>query len=183
MQLSKNIVSSESPVARLYEQHAPAIFAYLRRKTPSREDAEDVLAQVFVAAIEYSDLDRLSEKERTAWLWRVAKNKAVDAYRRSRLRQGMDLELFTDSIYEDDERAPEQVSLKREEFARLHAYLEKLSPVQREAMRLRFANDLRCSEIAEVLGKREGTIRVMLSRALNFLRGIYEKDQEGNHDN
>src|SRR5258707_14609139 len=96
MQLSNEIAFYDSPVARLYEQHAPALFAYLRRKTPSREDAEDVLAQVFVALIEHGDIGRLSEKEQVAWLWQVTRNKAVDAYRRSRLRQGMDLELFTD---------------------------------------------------------------------------------------
>lgn len=180
MQLSEKIVSCDSPVARLYEQHAQALFAYLRQKTSSREDAEDVLAQVFVAAIESGDIARLSEKEQAAWLWRVARNKVVDAYRRSRLRQGMDLDLFTDVIYAEDEHAPEQVSLKREEYARLHTHMEQLPPIQREALRLRFANDLRCAEIAEVLGKREGTVRVMLSRALNLLRGIYAKDQEEN---
>lgn len=180
MQLSEAIVSDDSPVARLYEQHAPALFAYIRQKTASREDAEDILAQVFVAAIEYGDITQLSEKELAGWLWRVARNKVVDAYRRSRLRQGIDLDLFTELIYDEDERAPEQVSLKKEEYAQLHAHLEQLPPIQREALRLRFANDLRCAEIAEVLGKREGTVRVMLSRALNFLRGIYAKDQEEN---
>lgn len=177
MQLSNEIVSCESPVARLYERYAPALFAYLRRRTSSREDAEDVLAQVFVALIEQGDVDRLSEREQVAWLWRVARNKAIDAYRRSRLRQGMDLEMFTDTIYEEDEHMPEQVSLRHEEYAQLHAYLEQLPPVQREAMRLRFANGLRCAEIGAVLGKGEGAVRVMLSRALNFLRNIYARDQ------
>jgi len=101
--------------------------------------------------------------------------------RRSHIRQGIDLELVADRIYEDDARAPEQVTLLREEYAYLHAHLEKLTPIQREAVRLRFANDLRCSEIATIMGKREGTVRVLLSRALNFLRAIYEKDQERTH--
>ncbi|HEX4716464.1 MAG TPA: RNA polymerase sigma factor [Ktedonobacteraceae bacterium] len=177
MQLSEQIVSCDSPVARLYEQYAPVLFAFLRQKTASREDAEDVLAQIFIAAIEHGEIANLGEREQAAWLWRVARNKVVDAYRRSRLRQGMDLDLFVDLIYAEDEHAPEQVSLKREEYAQLHAHLEKLPSIQREAVRLRFVNGLRCAEIAEVLGKREGTVRVMLSRALNLLRGIYERDQ------
>lgn len=180
MQLSEKIVSCDSPVARLYERHAPALFAYLRQKTAAREDAEDILAQVFVAAIEQGEIDGLDERAQAAWLWKVARNKLVDAYRRSRLRQGMDLNQFTDLLYDEDERhAPEQVSLKHEEYAHLYAHIAKLPPIQQETLRLRFANDLRCSEIAEVLGKREGTVRVMLSRTLNFLRGIYEKDQRG----
>ena len=181
MQLSNEIAACESPIARLYERHAPMLFAYLRRKTASREDAEDVLAQVFVALIEQDEPRRLNEREQVAWLWRVAHNKAIDAYRRSKLRQGVDLNLFTDVIYDEEEHMPEQVSLRREEYAQLHAYLEQLSPVQREAMRLRFANGLRCAEIGEVLGKGEGAVRVMLSRALNFLRNIYAQDQGRGH--
>jgi RNA polymerase sigma-70 factor (ECF subfamily) len=181
MQFPNDISVFDSPVARLYEQHAPALFAYLRRKTPSREDAEDVLAQVFVALVEDGEVHRLSEKEQVAWLWRVARNKAVDAYRRSKLRQGIDLELFTDTIYEEDEHAPEQVSLRREEYAQLHTYMKQLLPAQREALRLRFAHGLRCAEIGEVLGKGEGAVRVMLSRALNLLRNIYAREQGGTH--
>ena len=179
MQLSKGIVSSDSPVARLYQTHASAILAYLCQQTASREDAEDVLVEVFVAAVEFASFARLSEKEQVAWLWRVARNKVVDAYRRSRLRQGIELDTVADLIYDDEERTPEQVLLRHEEYARLHVHLDKLSPIQREAVRLRFANDLRCSEIAAVLGKREGAVRVLLSRALNFLRTVYEKDAGG----
>ncbi|MDQ2714822.1 MAG: RNA polymerase sigma factor [Chloroflexota bacterium] len=176
MHLSQEIVSNRSPVARLYELYAPAIFAYLRRHTSSREDAEDVLVEVFVAAVEAGNLANLGEKEQLAWLWRVARNKGVDAYRREKLRQGIDLDLFADMIFDDDP-APEQAALLQEEYAHLRMHLEKLTPLQREALHLRFANDLRCSEIAEVLGKREGAIRVLLSRTLNFLRAIYAKDQ------
>jgi RNA polymerase sigma factor (sigma-70 family) len=181
MQRSKDGVSCDSRVAGLYELHATAIFAYLRRQTASREDAEDILVEVFVAAVESSAFDQLGEKEQVIWLCRVARNKAVDAYRRSRFRQGMDLELVADLIFDDDERAPEQVAMLREKYAHLHAQLEKLSPIQREAVHLRFANNLRCSEIAAVLGKREGTVRVLLSRALNFLRTLYENDQGEAH--
>lgn len=181
MQLSNEIVSCDSPVARLYAQHAPAIFAYLRQQTASREDAEDVLVEVFVAAVEFSELDRLGEKEQIAWLWRVARNKVVDAYRRSRLRQGTDIDLVADLLYDDDRHAPEQVTLLREEYAHLHDQLAKLSPIQREALRLRFANDLRCSEIATIMGKREGAVRVLLSRTLNFLRTLYANDQGRTH--
>jgi len=102
MRLSKEIVASDSPVATLYELYAPAIFAYLRQQTPAREDAEDILVEVFVAAVEAHALDELDDKEQAAWLWRVARNKAVDAYRRSHIRQGIDLELVADRIYEDD---------------------------------------------------------------------------------
>ncbi len=162
-------------VALLYQRCSTAIFAYLRQHAASREDAEDVLVEVFVAALENEHFTAMSEQEQQAWLWRVARNKAIDAYRRSKHRQGVDLEQIADSTFDDDELAPEQVALREEEYADLRTNLESLSEVQQEILRLRFANDLHCSEIAARMGKREGAVRVMLSRTLNLLRGIYEK--------
>jgi len=65
MRLSKEIVASDSPVATLYELYAPAIFAYLRQQTPAREDAEDILVEVFVAAVESSLTYQAGDRPRT----------------------------------------------------------------------------------------------------------------------
>jgi len=61
MQHTKSGAPCDPPIARLYELHATAIFAYLRRQTPSREDAEDILVEVFAAAVEYAAFDQMSE--------------------------------------------------------------------------------------------------------------------------
>jgi len=170
----------DPPTALLYQRYAPAIFANLRQHTASREDAEDVLVEVFLAAMEYTKFSAMSEQEQQAWLWRVARNKVVDHYRRSVRRQSVTLEHVADSLYDDDQQAPEQVMLRQEEYIHLRTHLQSLSPLQQEVLQLRFINDLRCAEIASRLGKREGTIRVMLSRALNLLRGIYQQQSGGN---
>jgi RNA polymerase sigma-70 factor (ECF subfamily) len=180
MELSQKIFIDDSLVARLYEQHSPALFAYLRHQIGSPENAEDVLVEVFVAALETGKLDQLSEKEQVSWLWRVARNKGIDAYRRSQVRQGLDLSLVADYI-EDHERTPELIALQREASALLHTHLEKLSPIQRKAVHLRFAHGLRSSEIAAVMGKHEGAVRSLLARALNVLRTLYEKEQGETH--
>ena len=132
MQRSKDGVSSDSPVARLYELHATPIFAYLRRQTASREDAEDLLVEVFVAAIESSAFDRLGEKEQVAWLWRLAHNKAVDAYRRSQLRHGIDLELVANVLLENEklgegEAWTSYITALREQNRNLRALKEELA--------------------------------------------------------
>lgn len=83
MQQQHRTIQDESytSVAILYQRYSEVIFAYLRRHTASREDAEDVLVEVFVAALEYEHFSFITEKEQLAWLWRVARNKAIDAYR------------------------------------------------------------------------------------------------------
>jgi RNA polymerase sigma factor (sigma-70 family) len=57
----------------------------------------------------------------------------------------------------------------------LYKYLQHLSEIQQEVLQLRFIGGLRCTEIALLLKKREGTIRSILSRALNELRKYYEQ--------
>jgi RNA polymerase sigma-70 factor (ECF subfamily) len=79
-------------------------------------------------------------------------------------------------MYEQDEETPETVLLRQEEYARLYASIQRLPAVQREIVHLRFALGLRSAEIAIVLHKSEGAVRVTLSRALKLLRTIYEHE-------
>ena len=78
-------------------------------------------------------------------------------------------------LEEDADLGPEQVALRREEERRVAAAVQRLPALQQEVVRLRFAGGLRCAQIADVLGKREGAVRMALSRALNLLRTLYEE--------
>ena len=65
MQQQHRTIQDESyaSVAILYQRYSAAIFAYLRQHIASREDAEDVLVEVFVAALEYVHFPAMNEKE------------------------------------------------------------------------------------------------------------------------
>lgn len=163
-------------MATLYRQYSPAIFAYLSQHVPQEEDAEDILVAVFLAALENERFSTLPEKMQLAWLWRVAHNKTIDAYRRRERRYGRNvtLESIAESVADDGDLEPEPATLRQEEYEVLRGYIENLSAQQQEVLRLRFGQDMRCSEIAAHLGKREGAVKVMLSRTLNLLKGIYK---------
>ena len=163
----------------LFHRHAPSLFAYLRQHTASREDAEDLLHEVFAAALERPEFGLLSDSEQALWLWRVTRNKTVDIYRRKPRRLSLALDDVADELSAGDEQSPEYVALRREEYARLLAALERLPAIQQEALRLRFVNELPCAEVAKALGKREGAVRSILSRALGRLRTIYTNKKEG----
>jgi RNA polymerase sigma factor (sigma-70 family) len=165
-------------VTLLYHRHAPVIFGYLCLHTPSREDAEDILLDVFLGALQNENFLTSGEEQQVAWLHRVAHHKLVDRYRQSTRRQFVSIEQMTDMLFDHEDSEPEQVALRREAYTQLLGMLKQLPLLQQQVLRLRFANGLRCTEIAAILGKREGTIRSSLSRALNLLRRIY-KEQEG----
>ncbi|HEU5374174.1 MAG TPA: sigma-70 family RNA polymerase sigma factor [Ktedonobacteraceae bacterium] len=181
MQSKKQLaMPNHTLVAHLYRSHASAILMFLCRQVPTREDAEDVLLEVFQAALESETLPRLDESKQRTWLWTVAHNKATDHYRRTRHRPtfSIGLEEIEEALSNDDTSAPEMVALRQETYAELRAYVSSLPELQQEILRLRFAHGLKCGEIAQRLNKSHAAIRTMLSRSLNLLRAIYKQGRE-----
>jgi RNA polymerase sigma factor (sigma-70 family) len=159
----------------LYQRYASGIFAYFYKQTASRDDAEDLLLEVFLAAMERNNLAGMKEEECKAWLWRVARNKGADYYRRMVRHPGVKWAQLEGTLYVDEAQEPEQVTLRHEEHAHLRATIAQLPELQQDVLQLRFAHDLSCAEIAIVLEKKEGAVRMLLSRTLRFLRAVYDK--------
>jgi RNA polymerase sigma factor (sigma-70 family) len=161
--------------AALYQRYAPAMFAYLLKQTASREDAEDLLLEVFLAAMERGNLTDLAEPEQRAWLWAVARHKAADHFRRMTRHPSVNLRLVAETLYEDEALEPEQVLLKHEALTQLTRAIEQLPALQQEVLRLRFGHGLACGDIATILAKKESAVRVLLSRTLKALRARYHQ--------
>jgi RNA polymerase sigma factor (sigma-70 family) len=181
MALSQNLERSDhSLVADLYKNYAPAILNYLCRQLPIREDAEDVLLEVFQAALESNRLSDLDPNHQVAWLWGVARNKSRDHLRRAYKLPGVPLDDYADALYADELATPEAVALRRETHTGLRRQLAMLSEQQQRVLLLRFGYDLRGPEIAAHLNKNEGAVRALLSRTLNHLRNLYSQSEEEN---
>src|SRR6266487_3200183 len=169
MQVNRDIALAEQEIALLYRKYAPGLLAYVRMHITSVEDAEDLVVEVFMAALENAKFAMLSEKEKQLWLWRVTRNKVIDTYRRAKTRQNVTLEQVA---------GPEHAALRQEDYMDLYAHLQRLPPLQQQILRMRFGQDLSCREIAARLGKQENVVRVTLSRTLNLLRKIYRRGRE-----
>jgi len=167
-----------SPWALLYERHAPAIFAYLRLHMPTREDAEDLLLEVFIAALENGQLCERKESVQLAWLRSVARNKLVDRYRSVSRRKTISFHDVVEPLYETEESSPEQSALKQEEADQVRQMLRSLPILQQQVLHLRFVYGLRSRDIASMVGKKDGTVRMLILRALITLRNIYTQSWE-----
>jgi RNA polymerase sigma-70 factor (ECF subfamily) len=167
-------ILDNTPIAFLYQREALTVFVYVLRRVPVREDAEDILLEVFLAALENETIAELSEEKQRAWLLRVAHNKVIDHQRYAARRTAVPLDDLTETMYCVEDLEPDQVFLQQEEYAQLRANLTRLPALQQEILRLRFAVGLRYAEIARRLNKREEAIRQLLSRSLRFLRNIYK---------
>jgi RNA polymerase sigma-70 factor (ECF subfamily) len=124
--------------------------------------AEDIVQEAFV---------RLWQSDRTpmelagfrAWLYRTIRNLARDEQRRQRVR----------ALLRFAPPAPPDPTLEAERRMgdpELTSALETLSSGERQALYLRFSEDLDFGEIAGILGNRESTARVLVHRALTKLR-------------
>lgn len=161
----------------LYDRFAATILAYLCQLVSNRQDAEDLLLEVFMAALKNDQLSKLPTGRQLAWLRRVAWNKAVDRYRHTTLLTMLPLDQAIET--DDEELTPEQRIEKRETYERLSQAFTQLSPLQQELIRLRYGHDLRLIQIAQLFGKPEGTVRKLLSRTLHRLRQLYEQRERG----
>jgi RNA polymerase sigma-70 factor (ECF subfamily) len=171
---------ASSADASLYDQYSQALFAYARMYTSTREDAEDISVEVFVAALEQDNLSALPASERLAWLRRVAHNKIVDTYRKQARHPQIVLnEALENLLLDDDLQTPEMVALQHETYAQLYAVIQTLPILQQQLLRLRYGDGLPFSEIAVLLEKREDAVRKLCSRTLASLRTIYQQHTLG----
>ncbi len=149
--------------APLYERNVDQIFGYVYSLTRNRELAEDVTAATFARA--YEELPRFQWRNvpYSAWLYRVAANMVARAKRRSGWIELGD-------HFPSDEVDPADVVVSRGSAAELRAIVVQLPADQREVVMLRFGGDLRNKEIAGIMGRSEGAVKLLTFRALTTLR-------------
>jgi RNA polymerase sigma-70 factor (ECF subfamily) len=179
MHRSQSQIMQESNHAdELYQRHARTVLAYLRPQVKAREDAEDLLVEVFIGVLRNPLPEQLREAQEVTWLRRVAHNKVIDFYRKnSRLPAFSSLDEHVEDLFADDIEEPETRFLQETEYDRLRTHLATLPRLQQEMLHLRFAKGLSTHEIALQLAKTDAALRMLLSRTLNSLRAFFETEQ------
>ncbi len=155
----------------LYERHAQAVFRFLYSHLNNRMDAEDLTGEVFLRAWRSLPRYRYQGAPFLAFLFRVARNALVDAYRRSSTAATdtvADIETVADAAEPAD---VVHANLEREEVRR---HLGRLREEYRLVLTLRFIGELSPEETAQVMEKSGGAVRVLQHRALAALRKLIE---------
>ena len=156
---------------QLYRQYAPAIFRFCRRSMPTREDAEDATAEIFIKVREkLGQYD--PSRPFTAWLYTVSANHCWDMLRRRRVRQ----DLETGDVDDMPLAHPDPGQLERlmtdSTNHQLRSALGKMPARARMALVLRYYSEMSYDEIADTLGVRRTFVGVLLLRARHQLREI-----------
>jgi len=142
------------------------LLSFCRHMLASREDAEDVLQEVFTAAFNAILADERDINVRP-WLYRIARNRVALYFRQKGIeRRGQ--KALEDRNPAGNTPEPSTDALETPEL--LHAALLELSETEREALRLKFSQSFSHAEIARLLQIEQTYLGVVVFRALRKLR-------------
>ena len=167
--LVKHASSDAEAFAVLYHRYLTPVYRYLYRRLGNEKEAEDLTAQVFVEALE--GLPGYRERGRFAsWLFTIARRRLVDLYRQR----------VPDQLDDPPDNAPGlQAFVEQDEtYTQLEELLSQLDDDQQEILRLRFAAGLEFAEVASVLKRSPGAVKMKLYRTLDWLRANWERNHE-----
>jgi RNA polymerase sigma-70 factor (ECF subfamily) len=160
--VQKAVTGDGSALAQIYDAYARDIYRYIFSKVGSSPDAEDLTAQTFMAVLE--SLPRYRHcGQFSAWIFKIARNKVMDHFRRSKRDP---LKIPLDIAYSDG--TLERI-IKSQAYEQLTFLMQTLADDERELIRLRYVVQLSFVEIAELMGRKEDAVRKSLTRLLERL--------------
>ena len=157
--------SDRAAFVRLYRSHYEAVFRYCVHRLFERQAAEDVTSDVFLKVVENIHRFKGDKQQFRNWLYRIATNTVNNHLRKTARRNRLlkvACEQANSPVADCGESADKLVLLREAVFA--------LKPRYQTIITLRFFENLKLTEIAEVVGSSPGTIRSQLARALVKLR-------------
>ena len=158
---------------RLYDMHVNRVYRHIYYRVGNTADAEDLVQQVFLKAWQAIDRYKKTASPFLAWLITISHNLVVDFYRTRKDKSYLDASVIPGDL----QSSPERLAEARFEQQRLRRGILQLSGDEQQVVMLRFIEGFQFREIASLLGKKEGAIRVILHRALVKLRHILEKER------
>lgn len=156
-------------VEHLIKEYSSGLLKYLTAHTHSREDAEDILQDVYMSVYEHCaefDPERCNEQ---AWLYIIAKRKLVSYYRKYRLDDSIDA--MEDYEIPGDDSMAQATNLMacRQAVAK---GLRSLDERSRDIVVLKYFSGLSYAEISDRMDISEGNARVICSRALKAMEDV-----------
>ncbi len=156
---------------KIYDLYASRIYRFVYFKVSSIEEAQDITADVFLKAWSHL-IDEKGQQVRhlSAFLYGMARNRVIDYYR-SMSREALPLSEGAEETIADArmEHLKNEAKIDTE---LLEKHLRSLKDDYREVLVMKYLDELETSEIAKILGKTQGNVRVLLHRALEAVREL-----------
>jgi RNA polymerase sigma-70 factor (ECF subfamily) len=153
----------------VYREEMPRVFNYLRYRGLDRATAEDLTSATFEKAWRARDRYRRDRAAVSTWLLAIARNVAIDHFRRTR----PEVPLVEDEAR--DEETPETAALRAGQSLRLAKLLRALPERERELLALKYGADATNRAIATLTGLSESNVGTILHRTIGALRARWDE--------
>jgi RNA polymerase sigma-70 factor (ECF subfamily) len=165
----------------LYNRYAARVLGISLKIIGDQALAEDVLQETFWRVWQSAATFQPQLGPLTSWLFRIARNLAIDAYRRRNVRPQVLMgangsDPILDATPDPDADVAEQAQLILQS-QRVRKALDSLSAVQRQVIEMAYFYGMTRQEIAEATGEALGTIHTRARLALQKLRGELEREE------
>lgn len=154
----------------IFQDYRKMVFKTAYLMTGRKEEAEDILQEVFVSVWRSRSTFNPRKGKLSTWIYRITVNQCLSRRRRKKPTllsledKGIDM---PDSKLEGQ---PEEVLVTRLEYENLLKAMNALDGRHRSVLVLRYFNDLSYDEIAQVIGIPLGTVKSRINQALKSLR-------------
>lgn len=156
----------------IVRRYSEQLYWQVRRIVLTHEDSNDVLQNVFLKA--WTHLESFHEDSKlSTWLYRIAVNESLDFMRRQKTQQALSADdadgaianrLMADKYFDGDETE-----------AQLQEALSKLPDVQRTVFNLRYFEDMKYSEISQILHTSEGALKASYHIAVKKITEFFNQ--------
>jgi RNA polymerase sigma-70 factor (ECF subfamily) len=167
-------------IDQLVGQYHYRLLRYLVYLTSQREQAEDLVQETWMRVLEragqYNGRSRFEP-----WLFSIARNLAIDHLRR-RHNLAEDADAVLEIIAAPEVQSPFAAAARTEDATRISGALNGLEPIYREALLLRFQEDLSLEEIAQVTRAPVATISSRIQRGLSRMRAQFSQGERAHAD-
>jgi len=170
--ISLAVAGNREAFGRLYERHKPRVFRHAYFLTGDFVLAEDLTDQTFLNAFQAMPRYEPRGVPFVSWLLRITANLTIN-YRKS-LKNGEHVQLPEALEADGDEYSPEDSYQHKDDKEHVWREVRHLPPEQRQVIVMRFVDDLSYQDIAQILGKSVGAVRVIHFRALVNLRQMLD---------
>jgi RNA polymerase sigma-70 factor (ECF subfamily) len=161
-------------VVEFYKINSPKLLRFLRKKLPGKEDAEEVLNDVFLAAIDELSFFR-EESNLTTWLFKIAHNKVADFYRKRKIKSVLLSQVPFLEIIANEIAQPEFQFEKNKIRDRIEKAFNSISIQYQKILHLHYEEKIPVKELAMIFNLSFKATESMLFRARRCFRQAYER--------
>lgn len=171
------IIKTQNAAAyrELFSRYQKKLFAYIYHLVGNREEAEDILQNVFSKT--YKNIDKFDVSRKfSSWIYRICHNESVNYLKRKSKRYTISWDEVSTSKDKlesaSSEERPEEMMEHKEIIKEIDDAMEKLSPQYQQILKMRYFQEYSYEDISKILKKPVNTVGTLIKRAKKKLHEV-----------